>query len=118
MPTMCRTAVTIGTGAAALVWRTVTGQSGGQVPTTEETTITVAAGRFRSGTFTQPLHIIVANTGTKTLYLGTATVTTLTGIPLLTTATRDWTVVGEDAIYGISGTGTLTIHVAAGPAPR
>lgn len=112
MPSRAR-AVTVGTTSAVLLWKTVTGQG----VTTGETSIKPATGRYRAGTFNQPLYIAVANAGTHTIYLGTSSVTTSIGVPLPRGAAPvTWSVSGEDQIWAIATGGTVSVRVLAGPA--
>lgn len=117
MPSLPRS-VTVGS-TPTLLWRTVTGQRAStQLETTTETTVTVAAGKYRSGTSGQPLYIVVANNGTSTIYLGTKTVATTTGLPLVKAGSLAWQVAGNDQIWGIVATGSVNARVLVGPAPR
>lgn len=109
-------AVSVTTATAVLLWQTVTGDK--PLPTTTDQGVTVAAGRYRSGTFNQPLAIVVANEGTFTAFLGTSAVTVTDGLPLAAGAKLAFNQIGEDSLYAISTGGTTSLRVLVGEAAR
>lgn len=100
--------VTVVTAGPTLLWQLVDGDG-----TAGESTVTPAAGRYRAGTFTDPVPIIIKNTGANICYLGTSTLAATAGLPLTPGTSLAFSVTGNDALYARASTAT-TVEVLVG----
>lgn len=101
--------VSVGTGAASLLWQTTTGVSPDPI-TTQAGNAT--PGIFWAGTPTDPLPIVIENLdATNNVYLGDSGVTSSTGTRLAPGASLTRNVVGNDSEYAISTGGTVAVSV-------
>lgn len=59
----------------------------------------------------EPMTVVITGVSANTVYIGTSTVSSTTGIPLTTTSVITVPMYSKGAIYAIASTGTPTITV-------
>jgi hypothetical protein len=96
-------ALSVTTGAPVLLWQTSTGVSPDAA---------IAGQVFRAGTFDSPIPILVRNEdATHNATLGGSAVTANSGPSLRAGESLTFNIVGNDSLYAIANTNTVTITV-------
>lgn len=70
-------------------------------------------GTRQGGSATDPVPVVIKNLGAHIIYVGSKTKATCV-YPITAKTTMSFGIFGEDAIYGYSSTGTITVAVLVG----